>query len=504
MRPRIPSLKSRPSRDLPYGTLVAQYNSHEICTLPSEIEYRMTKENTRRSFLKKVGVGSAAIATTTLAFAKADKHSFTLQPTHFQGHDGSNDEIRFALIGTGMQGIYDTLEAVKVPGVRLVAACDLYTGRLDRARELWGKDLDTTRDYREILSRNDIDAVIVATPDHWHSKIAVDALQAGKAVYCEKPMIQEFGEGQAIIDAQHRSGLVCQVGSQGLSSLGAQKAKSLYQEGAIGEIVALEMYNDRYNAEGAWQYPIPPDAGPDTVDFDSFLGRAPKRPYDATRFFRWRNYRDYGTGAAGDLFVHAFSTLHFILDSQGPERAYASGGLRYWNDGREVPDVMFATYDYPKTQTHAAFNALLRVNFIAGGGGGSGFKLIGTDGCMEVSPNRVTLKRIPLKLYAGGYSLVSYTDDLKKQIIESNTRKFPENRNKLTDSGELEWKAPDDYMGDHYDHFVAFFEAIRGNRPVVEDPVFGYRAAAAALLANKSYDQGKPVLWDPHGMRLRS
>ncbi len=156
------------------------------------------------------------------------------------------------------------------------------------------------------------------------------------------------------------------------------------------------MYNDRYSSEGAWQYPIPPDADPTTVDFDTFLGTAPQVPFDSTRFFRWRNYRDYGTGVAGDLFVHAFSTLNYIISSQGPSRALSTGGLRYWKDGRDVPDVTLTFYDYPESETHAAFNASFRVNFIAGSGGGGGFKLVGTEGAMEVSSDSVKLVRTKL------------------------------------------------------------------------------------------------------------
>ena len=122
-----------------------------------------------------------------------------------------------------------------------------------------------------------------------------------------------------------------------------------------------------------------------SIDFDFFLGDTPKVPYDLKRFFRWRNYQDYGTGVAGDMFVHAFSSLNYIISSNGPKRALSTGGLRYWKDGRNVPDINICLYDYPKTKNHEAFNASLRVNFISGSGGGSGFKLIGTEGAMEVS-----------------------------------------------------------------------------------------------------------------------
>lgn len=426
----------------------------------------------------------------------------TLERVYPQLKYSANDQVNLALIGSGIQGIYDTTTALKVPGVQLVAVCDLYTGRLARARELWGDHLFTTRDYREILSRKDIDAVIVATPDHWHTRIAVDALNAGKAVYCEKPMVQRFEEGKTLIDAQKSSGSICQVGSQGMSSLGNEKARQLYKEGAIGDIVLLDMYNDRYSSEGAWQYPIPTDASSETVDFDTFLGNAPKRPFDSTRFFRWRNYRDYGTGVAGDLFVHAFSTLHYILDSKGPERALSSGGLRYWKDGRDVPDVTLTLYDYPKTPTHAAFNASFRVNFIAGSGDGGGFRLIGTEGAMEVSQNSVRLQRSKLGTVPGDYSMIAYTEEEQKRLREKFRASSKDRRADDLSAGETLWKAPYDYPGGHYDHFNNFFKAIRNKEPVLQDPTFGMRAAGAALLANESYNTEKPVRWDPEKMRL--
>ena len=137
------------------------------------------------------------------------------------------DSVQIALIGAGGMGMGDTRYAVSLPGVKLVAACDVYDGRLARAKELWGRDLFTTRDYREVLARKDVDAVIVATPDHWHQRITVDALNSGKDVYCEKPMVHSIDEGQAMIEAQQRTGRTLQIGSQYVSSLMYQKAKEL-------------------------------------------------------------------------------------------------------------------------------------------------------------------------------------------------------------------------------------------------------------------------------------
>ncbi len=198
----------------------------------------------------------------------------------------SKDKVKIGLIGSGIIGHYDTDTALKVEGVELVAVCDLYTGRLDRAKEKWGSQIFTTRDYRELLAKKDIDAVLICTPDHWHQKIAIDAMNAGKHVYCEKPMIQKIPEGQAIIDTQKKTGKVFQVGSQRASSVAILEAKKYFEQGIIGELTYVEAYCDRSDAKGAWQYSIPTDASPETIDFDKFLGHAPKVPFDATRFFQ--------------------------------------------------------------------------------------------------------------------------------------------------------------------------------------------------------------------------
>ncbi len=456
----------------------------------------------RRSFLKKTSLLTAGLTAGPYLLNARPHGQILWRPEREPLPYSANDQVQLGLIGCGIQGIYDTRSALQVPGVKLTAVCDLYAARLERATELWGKGLMLTRDYRELLARPDVDAVIVAVPDHWHKRITIEALKAGKAVYCEKPMVQQAADGHEIIAAQKASGKVCQVGSQGMSSLGNEKAKQLYEAGAIGEMVMLDMYNDRYSSEGAWQYPIPPDANPDTVDFDTFLGTAPKVPYDNIRFFRWRNYRDYGTGVAGDLFVHAFSTLHYILSSNGPVKALSTGGLRYWNDGRDVPDVTLTFYDFPKTDTHAAFNAAFRVNFIAGGGGGGGFRLVGTEGSMEVGQSNVKLSRTRLDQDPGGYSMIAHTEANQEKMKAEWARMEPARRGEALGLGETVFEAPRDYKGGHYDHFYNFFDAVRGNRQVVQNPTFGLRAAGAALLANESYYRGEPVRWDPNGMKL--
>jgi predicted dehydrogenase len=413
----------------------------------------------------------------------------------------ANDQVQVALIGCGGMGQGDAEASSHVPGVKLVAAADVYDGRLTKMREDFGKDLFTTRDYREILARKDVDAVIVATPDHWHSKISIDAMNAGKDVYCEKPMVQHLGEGTAVIEAQRRTGRILQVGSQRASSIEYKKAQELFRSGAIGELNMVEAWWDRNSADGAWQYFIPPDATPATVDWDRFLGRAPKRPFEPIRLFRWRNYRDYGTGVGGDLFVHMFTGVHFVLNAIGPKRIFATGGLRYWKDGRDVPDVFLGLYDYAKTESHPEFTLTVRVNFKTGAGASSGFRFIGSEGIMTIGRG-VTLTRTPNETEPG-YTLETFANATQQDFLKKYRQQYPPQSytiEAMDDTREEQFQAPGRYS-DHADHHRNFIASVRSRKPVVEDAVFGYRAAAPAVASNVGYFESRLVNWDPLQMK---
>lgn len=462
-------------------------------------------QSSRRRFVKRLAGGALMAGTAPQLLAEAATEVQTLNWEKYQARVSANDRIGLAVIGAGIMGFNNVNTALQVPGVELVAVCDLYEGRLQRARELNpGKDLFTTRDYREVLARPEVDAVIVATTDHWHDHITIAALEAGKAVYCEKPMVQHLDEGHAVVAAEQKTGRLLQVGSQGVSSILTAKAQELYQAGEIGQLVLVEAWNDRQSALGAWQYSIPTDASPETVDWDAYLGDAPKRPFDAKRFFRWRNYQDYGTGVPGDLYVHLLSGLHVITGSHGPERVMATGGLRYWNDGRDVPDVVLSVYDYPQNDRHSAFNAQLRVNFIDGGGGGSVTRLVGTEGTMTLGWNEVTVRRSKLPEapgYGGWDSFFTFSEKEQAAYEAWYQKTYPE-RPQVIGPNEMTFRAPEGYS-DHYDHWAGFIRAVRAGTKVVEDGSFGFRAAAAALLTNVSYQEGKPVLWDPEAMKRK-
>lgn len=410
-----------------------------------------------------------------------------------------NDKIRIATIGIGGQGTDDTNTAIRLPGVELVAVADVYDGRLIRAREVYGDKIFTTRDYREILARPDIDAVLIATPDHWHARIAIDAMNAGKDVYCEKPMVQLIDDGHRVIETQRKTNRILQVGSQRVSSIIYWKARELLAGGVIGELNLVEAWWNRNSAIGAWQYSIPPDTSPQNIDWDRFLGKAPKVPFEPIRLFRWRNYRDYGTGVAGDLFVHLFSGLHLVVGSIGPTRVMATGGLRFWKDGRDVPDVMLGLYDYPKTDAHPAFDLTLKVNFADGGGENSGFRFIGSEGSLTLS-NNITVSRKP-RAREPGYTISTFPKAVQEAFLKDYRAKYPEEKPQMSSSSEETFVAPRGYS-DQHDHFKNFFEAVRSRKPVLEDPVFGLRAAGPALLSNISYFENRPFGWDPQTMKI--
>jgi predicted dehydrogenase len=446
---------------------------------------------TRRTFLKTASLAAAAATNVHILEAVAQ------QPTQ----TSPNDHIQLALIGAGIQGQGDTRTALQVPGVKLVAVADCYDGRLAHCKEMWGLgtsnnvDLFTTRDYREILARKDVDAVLIATPDHWHKQAAIDAMHAGKDVYLEKPMIHIYPDGPEIIETARTTNRILQVGSQRVSSIIYAKAKELLASGAIGKLNMVTARWDRNSSIGAWNYTVPLDASTETCDWPRFLGSAPQIPWNPERFFQWRKWTDYGSGVAGDLFVHLFSGTHFITNSHGPTRAMATGGLRFWKDGRNVPDVLLALFDYPE-----GFNLSLRVNFVDGGEESEGFLFTGSEGTMEIAGQTVTVSRTPLEKDPG-YTIGTFTNEMQQQIIKKHAEQFPFTQPTTTYTAVEKFSAEKGYS-DSYDHFNNFFNSVRMRKQPVEDATFGFRAAGAALLSNLSFEKGQVINWSPETMKI--
>jgi predicted dehydrogenase len=463
------------------------------------------KKSSRRNFIRKMAGTAIASSVAPAIIASASDTKILKAPVYEKKRYAPNDQVNVAIIGMGIMGFNNALWTLQVPGVKLVGVCDLYSGRLERSREVYGNDLFVTKNYKEILDRKDVDAVIIATSDHWHDRISIEAMNKGKHVYCEKPMVHQLDEGAEVIATQKKTGKVFQVGSQRVSSIVTEKTRELFKSNVIGDLILVETWMDRHSANGAWQYSIPTDANAGTVDWENFIGDAPRRPYDPVRFFRWRNYQDYGTGVAGDLFVHLFSALHAVTESNGPNRVLATGGLRYWKDGRDVPDMILGIYDYPQTDKHPAFNLQMRVNFVDGSENGEGLRLIGTDGVIIMGWNDVKVirhKMNPAPGYGGWDSFSTFTEAQQKEYEKWYKSKYAAAKPAIIDS-DLEFRAPRNYSA-NLDHHINFYKGIREKAPIVEDALFGMQAAGPALATNKSYFEKKIINWDPNLAKLIS
>ena len=458
----------------------------------------------RKKFLQQIGAFTLAAAASPLQ-SMAAREKAEERILHYERKISSADKIRLGVIGYGVQGHFDLDTALKVPGVELAGICDLYTGRIDNAKEKFGTELYTTRNYKELLDRKDIDAVIIATMDCWHSRMITDALSKGKHVYVEKPMIYKISEGYDVMKAAKKYSKVLQVGSQRVSSIGLAKAKELLAAGEIGKLNMVNAVYDRQSSIGAWQYTIPKDADASTTNWDKFIEVTQKMPYDGKKFFWWRAFKEIGTGVAGDLFIHLLSGTHFMTNSKGPENIYSTGQFSYWKDGRNMPDVMSGVMQYPDSPEHPAFQMTLQVNFISGTGGQEIVRLIGSEGVIEVQGNNITVKHsiMPEAPGFGGYdSLFTFSKKMQDEMqADYNAKWTPEQRRRKSKE-DIIFKAPPGYS-DHLDHFTNFFDSIRTGKAVVEDAAFGFRAAAPALACNESYFTKKIVQWDPVNMKLK-
>jgi predicted dehydrogenase len=406
-----------------------------------------------------------------------------------------SDRVRFGIVGVGMQGSGLLESAIQLPGVECVAACDLYDGRHTLARETAGPGIRTTRRYQELLDDKSIDCLIAAVPDHWHKRLVVEAVRAGKDVYCEKPMSHSAADGVAMVAAARETGRIVQVGSQRVSSVLCTKAKELIAKGVIGDLTLVEGSLGRNDPTGAWQYPPPPDLSPQTLDWDTWQNDVPKRPFDAKFFARWRCWKEYGTGVAGDLLVHLVSGLMYMLGwSDPPRRAMALGGILRFPDGRNMPDVHTTLFDYGKAPVY------LRLNL--GCETPETYRFQGSKGILEV-----TERGIGYSPQTGEDSAPSYyAYGFPREMRESYFKKWHEEHDPAP--GKERLLEGFTYRGVSWDelkpHLFTFFEAVRSRKPVTEDAVFGHHAALACHMANESYFRNAAVTWDAASGRIVS
>jgi predicted dehydrogenase len=440
---------------------------------------------TRRDFVR-IGAGAAAAGVAVKAML--------LEPIPLAAQvDPGTRKIRFVIVGTGIRGCDLLRAASQVPTGVCVGAADLYTTRHTAAKEAWGADIATTGDYRTFFDRKDVDAVLIATSDHLHRRVTLDAVAAGKDVYCEKPMSHSVADGHAMVAAVENGNRIFQAGSQRVSSILYAKAREIYASGRLGEVHSIDAQWNRNSPGGAWVYPIPLDASPQTVDWDRFIQDAPPHAFDPVRFFRWRLFSDYSSGLGGDLFVHMLSGIFAItcLNSP-PTRALSSGGLYHYKDGREFPDFLETIYDYPSAngpiQVHVHCNqnnndADERISFF-----GSTGTLVVTGSSVTFTPQNVTPR-------FESYGWNGMTDAQRKQGMDEWRAAHPAPATPAAASGVETFTLPRGY-NDTAEHIANFYRAINTRQHVVEDEVFGNNAAIGCHMANYSYFHRAIAGWD--------
>ena len=400
----------------------------------------------------------------------------------------ANDKITVGMIGTGARA-QELMQAIlgRPQEAEIVGVVDAYKGRVERAVDRTGGRAKVYANYHDLLAQKSIDAVVVATPDHWHRRIILDAIAAGKDVYSEKPMTYRASEGVEIINAARSAGKIVQVGSQGVSSDSDRKAKDLILSGKLGKVTMIRASYNRNTASGAWIYPIPPDASPKTVDWDMFLGSAPKRPFSLERFFRWRCYEDYSGGIATDLFVHLCTTIHYLMDAKMPSAVMAMGQLYRWKESRDVPDTINALLQYPE-----GFAVNLGSSFNNQFSSEAGFQVLGTEGALTITATGMSFypenvredNRWIVESWPRALEDAYYKDP---KIIESEVQNRPG-----APAQHFKDEGPDPTLA-HMGHFL---ESIRTRKPFWEDAVAGHHAAACAHLINLSAKQKRLVEWD--------
>jgi len=442
----------------------------------------MKNKFSRRKFIQTSALGTGGLLTTRTI--SLDPHPFA----SLQQKGSPGDRIRFGIIGIGMQGSGLLYGAISLPGVECVAAADLYDGRHTLAREITANpNLITTRKYKELLDRKDIDCIIAAVPDHWHKQIVGDACIAGKDIYCEKPMSHSVDHGFEMVEAAKKNNRIVQIGSQRVSSILCEKARELYSSGSIGEIEHVELSLGRNDPTGAWQYPPPPDLSPKTLDWDTWLNDAPKIPFNKEHFARWRCWKEYGTGVAGDLMVHLVSGILFTLGwNEIPRSATALGGIFRWKDGRNMPDLHLVLFDYHGVPVFVRLGLGTETTELV--------RFMGPKGIIDAG--EFTLRYAPQpgidlapSYYASGFP--------QQMRAEYEAQWYAEHAPKL---GQEPVYDEVNYRGHDWDdirpHLWNFFQAVKSRKPVVEDAVFGNNAAIACHMANEAYFRGKTVFWD--------
>ncbi len=424
----------------------------------------MTSKIERRDFLKTSVTAAGAIAADEALGAPAIETTGSIL--------GASDQIRIGIIGCGGQGNWDASDFAKQPNTRIVALCDVYEGSLDETLKNAALKLDPAKtpffkDFRRLLEDKNIDAVIIATPDHWHALPMIMACQAGKDVYVEKPLSLTIDEGRRMVEAARRYNRVVQVGTQQRSARHFQKAVELVRAGKLGKISRVHAWN--YDGEFPRGIGNPPDEAPPAgLDWDFYLGPAPKAPFNQNRFlgnFRW--FWDYSGGKITDWGTHLIDIVHWAMNVDAPTGVSASGGKYVLEDNRETPDTLMVTYEYPGfvlTYENRTTNSRGQ-----DGRWGYGVMFYGTAATMFVD--------------RGGFEIMPEMEGRRRDDLFVSR----------TETARMSVQRGDP---SHFDHVRNFIECMKSRQLPISDVEIGHRSTSAPHLGNIALRSGDKIKWD--------
>jgi predicted dehydrogenase len=418
----------------------------------------------RRDFIRTV---SAATAATALSYSRIF---------------GANERVRLGLIGCGSRGVGDMNNFIKTGGVDMTALCDVYGTYMDRAKKT-APDAKTFDDHRKLLDGKDVDAVLIAVPDHWHYPIAMDALNAGKDVYVEKPLTLRNEEGPELVKAARLNNRICQVGMQQRSGKHYLQAKQEYFDTKkLGKITLVRTWwhGNTYHLRTA---PASLQSKPADLNWARFLGPVKWREYDPQQFYNWRAYLDYGGGQITDLFTHWIDVVHMFTGQDIPVAASAAGGVYHYKDGRTAPDTINVLLEYPSEFT-ATFEATLAPGF-----SGSGIEFCGTDGSLWITRARYEYwdRPAPFRRSTDGPSSAGQPRPAAQPAGQpSGAPTAPTPTALVNASGNMD-----------QDHMQNFLDCVKSRKLPNGDVLIGHRSAQASHLGNIAYLEKRRIAFDP-------
>lgn len=427
-------------------------------------------------------------------------------------HPDMIDEWKFAAMKNPQDKRYESYMEQPDLNVQITAVCDIFDVHALRAMEAsanlnregsngkFGNPPKRYRRYTDLLDADDVDAVVIAVPDHWHARMAIDAAKRGKHVYLEKPMTQKVDEVFKVRDAVTQNNIIFQVGHQGRQTESYIKAEEAINKNVLGNITLIEMTTNRNSPNGAWVYPIHPKASPQTIDWEQFIEPTNKHPFSKERFFRWRCWWDYGTGLSGDLLTHEYDAINQLMHVGIPKSCVATGGIYFYKDGRTVPDVFQAAFEYPEYNFTLLYSATLASRK------DRGKVIMGHDAYMELGN--------AMQIYADWQS-TKYKEKIQKGIIDPKLPIYSyvpgqKNVDAVTSATEQYFAGRGllyTYRGGKrvdttHLHLAEWVHGIRTGKQPSCNIHRGFEEAITAHMSTISYREKRKVFWDAQNEKI--